>query len=71
VGAVSAALIVLLADDGEPDVTWREALVQKAAASEAVAEIHRIFPLTHHHSRVEKAHFRRAMDRVRQLIELR
>lgn len=33
-----------------------------------VEEIHKIYPLTYHHSRIGRARFRRAMDRLRQMI---
>ena len=40
----------------------------KVVLSDAfVEEIHKISPLTYHHSRIEKARFRRTMDRLRQL----
>lgn len=32
------------------------------------AEMHRVFPLVHHHSRRESARFRGAMQRVRRLL---
>jgi len=35
---------------------------------EFVAEIHKIFPLTYHHSRIETARFRCSMDRLRELL---
>lgn len=36
---------------------------------EFIAEVHRLFPLTYHHSRHETARFRQAMKRLSRLIE--
>ena len=72
VGAVSAALLVLLLDH------LRSAVGERADRSDAqrggivpdefVEEIHRIFPLTYHHGRIGRARFRRTMDKLRHLI---
>ena len=35
---------------------------------EFIEEVHRLFPLTYHHSRLESTRFRRAMKRMSQLI---
>ena len=37
--------------------------------NEFVQEIHEISPLNYHHSRIEKARFRRTMDRLRDMIK--
>jgi hypothetical protein len=75
VGVVSAILIVLLADSGSEDAGSRQPrerpLGQTILPDESVREIHRIFPLTYHHSMNERARFRRAMDRVRLLLSPR
>jgi len=36
---------------------------------EFIAEVHRLFPLTYHHSRHETARFRQAMKKLSRLIE--
>ena len=71
VGFVSAVALVILADwSGSPDDPQAgDAIAQrKFLAERAVAEIHRAFPLTYHHSMVERTRFREAMARVRQLL---
>jgi hypothetical protein len=71
-GALSLVLLgVLLArlppsvedSDGRHDDQRRTRL-----SDEFVEEIHKIFPLTYHHSRIEPARFRRTMDKLRRLI---
>jgi hypothetical protein len=72
VGVVSAILIVLLTDSGPEGAESRRPQDAPAGRDilpdESVREIHRIFPLTYHHSMNERARFRRAMDRVRLLL---
>jgi hypothetical protein len=71
VGCVSAVALVILADwSGDPDDPHAgDAIAQrKFLAERSVAEIHRVFPLTYHHSMVERTRFREAMERVRQLL---
>jgi hypothetical protein len=72
VAVVSAILIVLLADSGTEPAEGRLPRDGPAGQSilpdESVREIHRIFPLTYHHSLNERARFRRAMDKVRLLL---
>jgi len=73
VGVVSAALLIALADYGTQGVEDRQAVAgvatRKNLAEQSIAEIHRIFPLTYHHSLIEKARFRQAMEKVRQLLK--
>jgi hypothetical protein len=72
IGMVSAAMLIVVADLTGSDENRRppDDLAGRRSLSEhAVAEIHRISPLTYHHSLIEKARFRRAMDKVRQLIK--
>jgi hypothetical protein len=73
VGVVSAALLVLLADSGTSGVEDRQAAqriaTRKSVSDASIVEIHRIFPLTYHHSLIEKARFRQAMEKVRQLLK--
>jgi hypothetical protein len=67
-GAISAALLVLLhAAIGDPDApAGRD---PRAALPDAfVEEIHRIFPLTYHHSFTGADRFRRAMESLRRLL---
>ena len=71
VAMLSAGLLVLLADLG-PEADCREARRpvprRDILTDEAVAELHRIFRLTYHHSLVGRARFQRAMRKVLQLI---
>jgi hypothetical protein len=69
IGVASAVLLVLLADFGPEEAPPREAPRREVLDEAAVAELHRIFPLTYHHSLVGRARFHRAMHRVLQLIE--
>src|SRR5262245_42755869 len=61
VGVVSAAALVILADVGsqgdEDSDTAASVAKRRILAERAVAEIHRVFPLTYHHSLVEKTRF--------------
>jgi hypothetical protein len=72
VGLVSAALLVMLADqDAEAEERQAGASIgmRRKLSVDAILELHRIFPLTYHHSLVEKTRFRRAMDKVRKLLD--
>jgi len=68
VAVVSAALLVLLTDcsrravDSPRAAEGREP--QVVLPDEFVEEVHRLFPLTYHHSLVGSARFRRAMERL-------
>ena len=72
VGVVSAAALVILADSGPQDVEDRQpphdVKTRKTLSDASIVEIHRIFPLTYHHSLVEKARFRQAMEKIRRLL---
>jgi hypothetical protein len=70
VGVLTAVLLVLLVEsssveDGQP---VRGTDAREVLTDQSVAEIHRIFPLTYHHSLVEKVRFHRAMEKVRYLM---
>jgi hypothetical protein len=53
--------------DGTQGIEDRQAVAgvatRKTLARESIAEIHRIFPLTYHHSLIEKTRFHQAMER--------
>jgi hypothetical protein len=71
IGAISAAALVVLAELGRDDVgdgPGPHAIASRERADASIAALHRIFPLTYHHSMVEKTRFRDAMDKVRQLL---
>jgi hypothetical protein len=68
IGAASAVLLVVLAErdaaiaDGSRSEHHADA--RPTITDEAVAEIHRVFPLTYHHSLKPRARFLRAMERL-------
>lgn len=66
-----AALWLLLAEDrgpGSEDHPLPDETGKRTELSdEFVAEVHRIFPLNFHHSRIAKGRFRRAMEKLRTL----
>ena len=71
--AASLALIVVLlggrrvsTEDRDDSVRGRD---QHTVSDEFVAEVHRIFPFTHHHRRTGTARFRGAMEKLRRLID--
>jgi hypothetical protein len=70
IGAASAILLGILSDyrrlaDDEPaGRATRETLPEDFAA-----EVHRIFPLTYHHSRKPSARFRETMEKLRQMMK--
>lgn len=72
VGAVSVVLLGVMASHLPPDIDdperRRNDETKVVLPDEFVEEIHKIFPLTYHHSLIEKARFRRTMDRLRRLI---
>jgi hypothetical protein len=72
VGVVSAVALVVVADAGcqaDDDPNAAASFEQRRVlADRSMAEIHSVFPLTYHHSLVEKTRFRQAMERVRQLL---
>jgi hypothetical protein len=69
IGIVSAAALVVLADSGSEGAESPSVAKRRILADRSIAEIHRIFPLTYHHSLVEKTRFRQAMERVRRLLK--
>ena len=72
VGAVSVVLLGVLVPRLPPLIddpkTRHDRETRAVITDEFVAEIHRISPLTYHHARIEKARFRRTMDRLRELL---
>lgn len=72
VGAASMVLLGVLVPrlpehNGDPHGRGDEEM-KAVLPDEFVEEIHKIFPLNYHHSRIEKARFRRTMDRLRRMI---
>jgi hypothetical protein len=65
VGAVSAAMLVWLTDDASPE----EVLPPRRLSEESIAELQQIFPLTYHHSLVERSRFQEAMSKLRKQLE--
>lgn len=73
IAMVSAALLALLTefpcrrtqDQSGPEGTGSRVILPE----EFIEEVHRLFPLTYHHSRLETPRFRRAMKRLSRLIE--
>ena len=70
IGAASAILLGILSDyrrsagDEPAGRATRETLPDDFAA-----EVHRLFPLTYHHSRKPSARFRKTMERLRKMIK--
>jgi hypothetical protein len=71
VGVVNAALLILLTEtEKRPDsLHSRPRLDRESIPDEAVAEIHRIFPLTYHHNLKTNTRFERAMEKVARLVK--
>jgi hypothetical protein len=71
VGVVSATLLILLTEsEKRPNsLHSRSRLDRESIPDKAVAEIHRIFPLTYHHSRKRNTRFERAMEKVARLVK--
>ena len=73
VAVVSAALLVLLTE--YPRRSAQNQSGPEGAGSrvilpeEFIEEVHRLFPLTYHHSRLETPRFQQAMKRLSRLIE--
>lgn len=71
-GAASLVLLGILMSRLPADVEHSEEPRRDetgaALPDEFVEEIHKIFPLTYHHSTIERARFRRTMDRLRELL---
>ncbi len=72
VGLVSLVLLGILLPRLPPLIddpkTRHDRETRAVITDEFVAEIHKISPLTYHHARIEKARFRRTMDRLRELL---
>ena len=72
VGAVSVVLLGVLVSRLPPDNDdphrRHDNEIRAVLPDGFVEEIHKISPLTYHHSGIEKARFRDTMDRLRQLI---
>ena len=72
VAAGSSVLLALLSEFENPGVEGRHVrdgrTTREVFTDESIAEVHRLFPLTYHHSLNETARFRRAMRKVRHLI---
>lgn len=72
VGVACAAALVVLADSQPQVVEDRhhhdDLKTRKTLSDASIVEIHRIFPLTYHHSLVEKARFRQTMDKIRRML---
>lgn len=70
---VSAALFIVLYGCQHPAAEDQRVTPGNSSRAvlpdEFVEEIHRIFPLTYHHSRLETVRFRGAMERLRRLIQ--
>jgi hypothetical protein len=56
-----AGLLVLLAESSRN----QGGAAQRTLPPEFIDELHRLFPLTYHHSRHESPRFRRAMDKMK------
>jgi hypothetical protein len=71
VGLASATMLIVLADwtAGVEERSPSGSAPARGHSDDAIAEIHRIFPLTYHHSVIEKTRFREAMQKVRQLLK--
>jgi hypothetical protein len=72
VAVLCAALLVVLTDFSRRDADDRRAAGgvegRVAVPDEFMEEVHRLFPLTYHHSLAGNARFRRAMERLSGLI---
>ena len=69
VAIASAGLFVLLTELRHPSAGRSPAADGRALLpDEFIAEVHELFPLTYHHSRLETTRFRRAMERLSRMI---
>ena len=70
VALASAGLFVLLAELAERTTRQSPAADDRVVLpDEFIAEVHELFPLTYHHSMLETARFRRAMEKLSRLIK--
>jgi len=66
-GGTCAALLIALW--GRSESEHGDAVESRAVVSDQfVEEMHRLFPLTYHHSRKGKLRFRRTMEKLRRLV---
>jgi hypothetical protein len=72
-GTVSAAMLVLLIDRGGVESDFPNASASAGPRTilpgEFVEEMHRIFPLTYHHSLKGRSRFRSAMNKLRGFVQ--
>ena len=72
VGAVSVVLLGVLASHlascNDAPHRRQDDEMKVVLPDEFVEEIHKIYPLTYHHSRIGRTRFLRTMDRLRQMI---
>ena len=69
VAIASAGLFVLLTEFAQRNARQSPAADGRVVLpDEFIAEVHELFPLTYHHSRLETARFRRAMDKLSRMI---
>ena len=70
IAIASAGLFVLLADLPQRGASRSPAADGRVVLpDEFIAEVHQLFPLTYHHSMLETARFRRAMQKLSRLIK--
>ncbi|MEW6687971.1 MAG: hypothetical protein AB1452_02660 [Pseudomonadota bacterium] len=67
----SASLLVLLHELAPPQAGGQPQVERPGLPEEFVEEIHRLFPLTYHHSGAPAARYRRAMDKLSRMIRAR
>lgn len=65
IGIISAGLLIALTEDEERGAETSTESGRQVLSDDSIADIHRIFPLTYHHSLSRNARFDDAMDRVR------
>ena len=69
VAIASAGLFVLLSELAQRDAGQSPADEGRVVLSdEFIVEVHKLFPLTYHHSLLETARFRRAMEKLSHMI---
>ena len=69
VAIASAGLFVLLVERAQRTARQSPAAAGKVMLpDEFIAEVHELFPLTYHHSLLETARFRRAMEKLSRMI---
>jgi hypothetical protein len=63
----SAALLALLVESSPENVPSTASM--RKVPEEFIEEVHRLFPLTYHHSLRESPRFRKAMSRLSEMVE--